>query len=164
MKKNFILFLLLLPSLLFGQGFKINLSPKHEQKLGMIKSGHKRMMSYYKFYKKDSAHHLKKITKRAKQYRDSLYKAELKGGKLKDELAKQGIVGDKQWEYAEGIRNEYKQLKQLLNDPVRARLQRVRVMIEKPESFWAFLPVVGVFHRTARARLVFLTQIITLVV
>jgi len=45
--------------MLFGQNFKMNLSSQHEQKLEAIKSGHKRMMKYYKYYKKDSAGHIK---------------------------------------------------------------------------------------------------------
>jgi len=65
-----------------GQSFKINLSRSHEQKLNQLKSGHKRMMKYYKYYKKDSAGHIKKLNKKARHSMDSAVKAEASSKQL----------------------------------------------------------------------------------
>ncbi len=108
--------LILCPGILFSQSFKVNLSPKHEQKLGHVKSGHKRMMKYYKYHKKDSAQHSKKKNKQARKELDSLRKAETKGKKLSEELTKRGIKDDEQIAYAEKLQAEVKQLKVVLKD------------------------------------------------
>jgi hypothetical protein len=106
----------MVPSLLWGQSFKINLSPKHDQKLGGIKSGHKRMMKYYKYHKKDSAHHIKSKDKKAKKESDSLRKADAKNEKIGKELIKRGIKEDKQLAYADGLRKQLKMYNDVLKD------------------------------------------------
>src|SRR5687767_4147103 len=110
-KVNLILIVLILGSMgAVGQTFKVNLSPSHDKKLSLIKSGHKRMMKYYKFYKKDSVKHLKKVNKQARKTMDSLVTSERKGERLKEELSKRGINGDKQWQYADSIQQRLKLL------------------------------------------------------
>lgn len=114
MKKISIILLIIFPQAIFSQGFKINISPKHEQKLGMIKSGHKRMMSYYKFYKKDSAKHFKNWSRQAKHYQDSLLKADWSTEILRSKLSGYGINGENQWQYAKQVQSEFKSLKAIL--------------------------------------------------
>jgi hypothetical protein len=116
LKKALYILLILCPGILFSQSFKVNLSPKHEQKLGHVKSGHKRMMKYYKYHKKDSAQHSKKKNKQYKKELDSLRKTEAKGKKLSEELAKRGIKNDVQMAYAEKLQAEVKQLNVALKD------------------------------------------------
>lgn len=74
------------------------------------------MMKYYKYYKKDSTHHAKKLNKKERRKIDSLDKAELKGKKLQRELNKRGIRGERQWVYSDSIQNELKKLKQIERD------------------------------------------------
>jgi hypothetical protein len=106
--------LIFFPSILFAQSFKVNISPKHQQKLSAIKSGHQRMMRYYKFYKKDSAKHSKAWSKSAKRYQDSLLRTQLGTEKLKVELAKRGIPADRQWQYAQQVQSEFTSIKTIL--------------------------------------------------
>ncbi|MBX2969584.1 MAG: hypothetical protein KF803_09435 [Cyclobacteriaceae bacterium] len=74
---------------LFAQSFNINLSPIHQQKLTKIESGHKRMVKFYKFYKKDSARYIKKLSRQHKKALDSTMLAENNRAKAKQELATQ---------------------------------------------------------------------------
>lgn len=108
--------ILLFPIGLFSQSFKANLSPKHEQKLSSIKSGHKRMLSYYRFYKKDSAGHVKKKTKQAKREWDSLRRAEASADKITKELTARGIVGDNQIRFANSLQNQLQRYSKILKD------------------------------------------------
>ncbi len=109
--------MILFPSNLVAQSFKVNLSPKHEQKLSAVKSGHQRMMRYYKFYKKDSAKHFKAWGKAAKRYQDSLFRTQLGTEKLKAELAKRGISADWQWQYAQQVQEQFGKWKQVMKNP-----------------------------------------------
>lgn len=92
MKTRLTIALLLFSLMGFSQTFNINLSPNHQQKLTSIKSGHKRMVKFYKYYKKDSAQHTKKLTKQEKRLWDSTMRAERSREKLERKLARKGIV------------------------------------------------------------------------
>lgn len=76
MKALIIILILLFPMYLFAQTLNINLSPKHQQKLSGIESGHKRMVKFYKYYKKDSARYVKKLNRQQKKTLDSAFLAE----------------------------------------------------------------------------------------
>lgn len=82
--------------LIYGYGFSqtlnINLSPNHAQKLSTIKSGHKRLVKFYKFYKKDSVKHFKKQDRHYRKLIDSAYRAEIKQERLNKKLAKRGVI------------------------------------------------------------------------
>lgn len=106
----------ILPGLLFGQSFKVNLSPKHQQKLTSISSGHKRMMSYYKFYKKDSTALLKNKTKQAKREWDSLRKAETRAKKMTDKLTARGITGGAQIAFADDLKKQWELNNKIVSD------------------------------------------------
>jgi hypothetical protein len=88
----YLLVLIILPGQIIAQSFLINLSPNHQQKLNTIKSGHQRMMKYYKYYKKDSTHHSKKQEKKYKHTIDSTFKAERKDERLRKRMARKGII------------------------------------------------------------------------
>jgi hypothetical protein len=52
---NFVLVLLMVTAIsVKAQHFVVNLSSKHQQKLASVKDGHKRLVKYYRFLKKDS--------------------------------------------------------------------------------------------------------------
>jgi hypothetical protein len=87
-----ILLLIFLPGILAAQNVSINLSPKHANKLNTYKSGHKRLVKYYKFYKKDSTRFMKKQERHYKKTLDSAYRAERKDEKFRAKMAKRGIV------------------------------------------------------------------------
>lgn len=53
----------------------INLSPKHQSKLSAVKSGHKRAKQFYKFFRRDSIKHLKRLNKQIKRSWDSVARA-----------------------------------------------------------------------------------------
>jgi len=111
-----ILVLFFLPACLFGQSFKINLSPKHQQKLSSIQSGHKQMGKYYKFLKKDSAQLVKSKNKAAKHEWDSLRHAEANTMKINNSLMKRGINGEQQIAYADSLQTELRKCKAILAD------------------------------------------------
>jgi hypothetical protein len=74
-----------------AQNFSINLSPKHNQKLNSIQSGHKRLLKYYKFYKKDSTQFRKQQNKNFKKSFDSAMVVSRKQFRLEKRLAKKGL-------------------------------------------------------------------------
>lgn len=124
MKLQITILTLLLPFSIFSQSFKVNLSPKHEEKLSGIKSGHQRMLSYYKYYKKDSSKHFKKWSKAAKHYQDSLFKAELGLEKVKAGLAKGGITTTQQWQYAKQVQEQFSKWKMVMKDSSSTAIDR----------------------------------------
>lgn len=71
-------FLLCFSFELQAQRVSVTLSPKHENKLSTIQSGHKRLVKYYKFLKKDSSRQVRQETKRYKHMFDSMYRANRK--------------------------------------------------------------------------------------
>jgi len=101
-----------LPASLFGQSFKINLSPKHQ--LSSIQSGHKQMREYYKFLKKDNARQVKSKNKAAKHEWDSLRHAEASTKKINSTLKKRGITGERQVAYADSLQTELRNCKAIL--------------------------------------------------
>jgi len=74
-----------------SQDFSVALSPKHSERLNTIKSGHKRLIKYYKFHKKDSARHQRNQERIYRHTLDSAYKTQVKQNKLRKQLAKKGI-------------------------------------------------------------------------
>lgn len=126
------------PTLLFAQDFNVNLSPKHERKMTTIKSGHKRMMKYYKYYKKDSALQRRTMDKKARNQMDSVFKAEARGRRIKNELSRRGVKDDQQWVYADSVVQGLKQLDRIINDTASsdnartaARLQKKKLISDK---------------------------------
>jgi hypothetical protein len=71
---------------------QIDLSPKHSAKLSTIKSGHKRLVKFYKFYKKDSTRHIKWQEKKYKRLLDSAYHADVKQERVNRRLKKNGVI------------------------------------------------------------------------
>jgi hypothetical protein len=86
-----VLFLCLLASNLFAQTFAVSLSPKHASKLNSIKTGHKRLVRYYKYYKKDSTHHIRKEDKRYRHILDSAYRSDAVQAKYLKQLREKGL-------------------------------------------------------------------------
>lgn len=70
----------------FSQTASINLSPSHQKKLSQIESGHKRMMKFYKYFKKDSARHFRQINRKEKKSWDSTMRTVHKQMKLEKKL------------------------------------------------------------------------------
>jgi len=95
-----LLICLLATSSLYAQNFSINLSQRHSKQLNSFKSGHKRLVKYYRFYKKDSARHQRNQERIYRNTLDSACKAQVKQNKLSKQLAKKGISLPSQ--YAEG--------------------------------------------------------------
>jgi hypothetical protein len=92
-----------------AQTISITLSPNHQKKLSTYKSGHKRLKQYYKFYKKDSAQHAKKLDKKFKRELDSAYRANRKQEKLERQLAEKGIIlPRKEMSYGDSLNRELK--------------------------------------------------------
>src|SRR3989337_2526502 len=60
-----------LPFFADAQHFSVNLSQKHAAKLNALKSGKKRLIKYYKYYKKDSTQYMRKQEKHYKKAFDS---------------------------------------------------------------------------------------------
>lgn len=87
-----ILMLLFIPVLAYSQKLNITLSPEHQQKISQAKSGHRQMLRFYKYYKKDSAKQAKARDKKYKKEFDSTWRTERKREKLANRLAKRGIV------------------------------------------------------------------------
>ena len=107
---------LILPAVLLGQGIKINLSPKHSQKLTEIKSGHARMTKYYKYYKKDSIASVKKQFKKARHAWDSARRSGIMALKIDRELTKRGIHGNKQILFGDSLKTKFASYKRVLAD------------------------------------------------
>lgn len=84
--------LIFLPCYIHAQSLNVNLSPRHSQKLSTIKSGHKRLTKFYKFYKRDSAKHFRKQEKYYKKLLDSTYRADHKQERIRKRLARKGIM------------------------------------------------------------------------
>jgi hypothetical protein len=111
------LFIIMMPLTSISQTFNVNLSPKHQRKMSAFQSGHKQMMKYYKYYKQDSIKQRKENDKDAKHNIDSVFRADRKGRRLKNELSKRGIKSeDQQWAYADSINVELKRLNALQKD------------------------------------------------
>ncbi len=105
-----------LPLTLFAQQFNVNLSPSHQQKLSTIESGHKRMVKYYRYYKKDSARLVKRENKKKRLAWDSTFKAQKNKQKLERKLAKQGIEVPKELSVADSLTLEIDNWYSILKD------------------------------------------------
>ena len=60
---------------LFQNGFSqfhINLSPRHQNSLSEVKSGHRRIKQFHKYFKRDSSKHLRKLKRQARRSWDSM--------------------------------------------------------------------------------------------
>jgi hypothetical protein len=79
-------------SQVFAQPSKCELSTRHKFKIAKINNGKKRLLKFYKYYKRDSARQMKDYQKRMSKSLDSVYKAEAKQKRLEERLAKKGIV------------------------------------------------------------------------
>ncbi|MBL7854173.1 MAG: hypothetical protein JNL17_07235 [Cyclobacteriaceae bacterium] len=99
-----------------GQSFRFNLSPRHQSKLDAVQSGHKRMVKYYKFAKRDSARHVRNLSQRAKREKDSLVRAAAQTMEINHELKKRGITGDKQIFFADSLHQLFQAYTSILND------------------------------------------------
>jgi hypothetical protein len=84
--------LLFISSCAFAQTFKVALSPKHTSQLSAIKSGHERMVKFYKYYKRDSVRHVHGQERFHKKQLDSAYRAMAQNDRLRRRLARKGIV------------------------------------------------------------------------
>lgn len=91
MKSLLLSFLLLINYNLFAQHGQIVLSPKHQEKLSHIRSGHARLIKYYKFYKTDSAKNAKSRERQLRRFMDSTWKADNAKYKLERKLLRKGI-------------------------------------------------------------------------
>lgn len=108
MKGIIVLMIILISSLtLWSQTFNISLSPTHSQKLNKYKTGHKRMLKYYKFYRADSVKEVKARLKKSKKVWDSLLQVEKITAKIDNRLLS---VKDKA-KYIDSIQRNYKGLK-----------------------------------------------------
>jgi hypothetical protein len=99
-----------------AQSFKITLSPNHDKKLQAVRSGHKRIVKYNKYYKKDSAEFRKGQNKKAIRSWDSLVHADNNNRKLVHALEKRGIKGEQQIAYGEKVHNELRHYSAILED------------------------------------------------
>ncbi|HEY3406163.1 MAG TPA: hypothetical protein VGK59_22405 [Ohtaekwangia sp.] len=70
---------------------EINLSPKNQQKLSAIESGHRRMMKFYKFYKRDSTRYMRMQEKKHQGTMDSAWRAIRDEEKRQKRLVKRGV-------------------------------------------------------------------------
>jgi hypothetical protein len=111
-----IIMLILFSSSLWSQSINISLSPAHNQKLNKFKSGHKRMMKYYKFYKNDSARVVKAINKQEKAKWDSIVKSEKAQAWLVQQLERRGLSTARQVSYADSLQNVFNTLTNSLSD------------------------------------------------
>lgn len=98
---NWFLFLLMLLCSVVSraQSFKVNISSKHESKIVRIKSGHKRCLRYYKYYRKDSIYNVKERQRMQEKFLDSIWQSsKLTKGReqgLKLELFRDSIFNSK---------------------------------------------------------------------
>ena len=99
-----------------AQSFKINLSPKHDQKLSAIKSGHKRIVKYHKYVSRDSAKDAKQSKKLSNRESDSLRKADRKQKRALRQLTKQGLGEQDQIAVVDSLQKEYKLCQVILKD------------------------------------------------
>jgi hypothetical protein len=74
-----------------AQNFSVALSEGHMKKLNALNSGKKRLIRYYKYYKKDSAQFVRKQDRYFKSTFDSTFRANRKQEKLRKQLEKKGI-------------------------------------------------------------------------
>ena len=75
-----------------AQNFHLSLSQKHSQQLNTIKDGHKRLVKYYKFYKKDSANYSRSQQRKYQHILDSTYRTRAKQRKHQRRLSKEGVL------------------------------------------------------------------------
>jgi hypothetical protein len=109
MRSILLISFLVISEILVAQNFSISLSEKHLGKLQSYENGHKRLKQYYKFYKKDSAQHFKKLDKKYKRDLDSVYRANRKQEKLERQLVKKGsILPKKELDYGDSLNRELK--------------------------------------------------------
>jgi hypothetical protein len=116
LKNHLIIVLVFIPWISEAQSFKVNLSPRHQEKLTNIQSGHKRMGKYYKYVKKDSARTVKRINQKARQQSDSTFQAEAMGRKIESELQARGLTTRGQVAYADSLKREHQHWKLVLRD------------------------------------------------
>lgn len=112
----FAAFLITAPYVLSAQNASVSLSPKRQEKLSSIKSGHKRMARFYQFYKRDSIKQAKKEDKYYKKRLDSLYQAQRKNEKLRKAVEKQGIADSPQFSTSDSLTKELSQWQGVLKD------------------------------------------------
>jgi hypothetical protein len=75
--------------------------------LGEIGTGHKRLVHYYKFYKRDSTRQSRKLDQHYKHVLDSAYRADRKQEKLRRAMVRKGIaLPDAQAAQAESLNRE----------------------------------------------------------
>jgi hypothetical protein len=67
----------------FAQTPVISLTAKHQQKLSAIQSGHKRLVKFYKFFRRDSIRQMKALDRKANRCLDSLHKVMRKNSRLR---------------------------------------------------------------------------------
>lgn len=105
---------LFLPLTAYSQSFNISLSPVHQKKISGIESGHKRMKKYYKFYKKDSSQHFKRLNRKQKKDWDSTMRAARKDERLRRKLGdRYPMVVNNQ---VDSINKQMKAYRSTLND------------------------------------------------
>jgi hypothetical protein len=74
-----------------AQSFKINLSAKHIAKIEKVKTAPQKLKKYHKYYTKDSARQMHKLSKRWQKKADSLTRAMVATEKLRHYREKMGI-------------------------------------------------------------------------
>ncbi len=118
-KKVFIFFIMLsFTQVLIAQTIKITLSPKHTHKLTTIKSGHKKLTKFYKYYKKDSTQYVRAQEKHYKKTFDSTYRANRKQDKIRRQLVKKGIsLPDDQLSKADTLTKQLNHWYSIMKDP-----------------------------------------------
>ncbi len=107
----------LLNNEVLGQSVRINLSQHHQNKLREITSGRKRMLKYYKYNKKDSAHHHRRLNKTERHRLDSASEANSSVRELRKKLADRGIAPDRQVAYTDSIRKQLLAHEKIISDP-----------------------------------------------
>ncbi len=81
----------ILPFVADAQSFSVNLSQKHTEKLNGLKDGRKRLIKYYRYYKKDSTRYMRQQNKFYKKSFDSTFRANHQQDKIQRQLEKKGI-------------------------------------------------------------------------
>lgn len=87
---KFVWFFLIMSFPAYSQ-VEVTLRPRYQQKISQAKTGHRQMLRFYKYYKKDSALQARAIDKKHKRELDSTWRAERTRQKLVKRLAKRGI-------------------------------------------------------------------------
>lgn len=120
-------FIVFLPVVTFSQSFNVTLLPKHEQKLAQVKTGHTRMVKYYKFYKRDSARLARVFNKKQKAKWDSALKAEKTQVWVVKQLEKRGLNTSKQVFFADSLQTVFKDLNKNLNESGLSKQEKLLV-------------------------------------